>query len=67
MAHHPKTSAKNAKGESPEYAAFSDALRTVLQVSHSELQSRIEADKKMRKRKSNASASRAKGGSAKQN
>jgi hypothetical protein len=31
---------------SQEYTVFSDALRKVLQVSHSELKTRIEAEKK---------------------
>jgi hypothetical protein len=33
-----------------EYTRFEDSLRKVLQVSHSELQARIERDKQLRKR-----------------
>jgi hypothetical protein len=40
---HPKRPAKNAEGD--EYAAFSDALKKVLSVSHSELKSHIEREK----------------------
>jgi len=47
---------------SAEYQTFSSALRQVLQVSHSELQSRIEADKK-RGGKSKKPFSRAAGAS----
>jgi hypothetical protein len=32
-----------------EYTRFEDSLRRVLQVSHSELQARIERDKQLRK------------------
>jgi len=41
-----------------EYATFSGALRKVLQVSHSEIKARLDADKKKRKPK-RASASHA--------
>jgi hypothetical protein len=34
---------------SEEYTRFEDSLRKVLQVSHSELQARIERDKQLRK------------------
>jgi hypothetical protein len=48
-----------------EYATFSDALRKVLKVSHSEMQARIKADKQARKQRRqkriSARASSAKG------
>jgi hypothetical protein len=49
-----KTACKNERvrpGTPAEYKAFSDVLRKVLTVSHSELQSRIEVDKKSRQEK----------------
>jgi len=52
MAHHPKPSAKNATGE---YATFHDALKKVLSVSHSEIKSKIDAEKRKRTKKSSAS------------
>jgi len=43
---------KTAKLKStPEYERFTDALRTILRVSHSELKADIEAGKKERKRR----------------
>jgi hypothetical protein len=45
MARHPKPSAKN---ESGEYAKFSDALKKVLSVSHSEIKSKIKSAKRKR-------------------
>jgi hypothetical protein len=52
VARHPKPSAKNVQGE---YATFENALKKVLSVSHSELQSRLPK----RKRVKRSSASRA--------
>ena len=50
---------KRKPGTPAEYEAFSNVLRKVLRVSHSELQARLAADKKAKKRKSKrASASR---------
>jgi hypothetical protein len=47
-------------GTPAEYAAFSGVLKTVLQVSHSELQARLQAQKEAKKRKiKRASSSRA--------
>jgi hypothetical protein len=43
---------------SDEYTRFADALEKVLKVSPAELKARIEANKKMRARKSKTSASR---------
>ena len=50
---------KAAKKPSEEYARFTDALKRVLSVSHSEMQSRLEADKKARASKPRPSSSRA--------
>ena len=55
MANHHKRPAKNARGD--DYATFETALKQVLSVPHSEMQSRIQADK--RKRSKRVSASRA--------
>jgi len=58
--------AKRKPGTPAEYRAFTNVLSKALQVSHSELQARLKADKeaKMRKRKlSRASASRDSGAS----
>jgi hypothetical protein len=53
-------SAKKKPGTPGEYAAFSNVLKTVLQVSHSELQARLKAQKAGKKRKiRRASSSRA--------
>jgi len=38
-------------GTPGEYAAFSNVLKTVLQVSHSELQGRLKAQKEAKKRR----------------
>jgi hypothetical protein len=40
----------DSKPKTDEYATFSNALHKVLQVSHEELQARIERDKQLRKR-----------------
>ncbi len=51
--------AKRKPGTPAEYHAFSNVLRTVLRVSHSELQARLKAEKDAKKRKAKrASASR---------
>ncbi|HXR17606.1 MAG TPA: hypothetical protein VN777_15545 [Terriglobales bacterium] len=51
--------AKRKPGTPAEYEAFSNVLRKVLRVSHAELQSRLAAEKKAKKRKiKRASASR---------
>lgn len=47
MAHHPKLSAKNETGE---YANFSRALKQVLSVPRSEMQAKLDAEKRARKR-----------------
>jgi len=39
------------KPRTKEYKTFSDALRTVLSVSHSELQARLAAEKAAKRRK----------------
>jgi hypothetical protein len=50
---------KRKPGTPAEYEAFSDVMRKVLRVSHAELQARLAADKKAKKRKiKRASASR---------
>jgi len=49
-----KTACKNERarpGTPAEYEAFSDVLRKVLTVSHSELQARLEVDQKSRAQK----------------
>jgi hypothetical protein len=51
-ANHPKRSAKN---ESGEYAAFENALKTVLSVPHSKIKSKLDAEKRKRVKKSSAS------------
>ena len=56
MASHSKRSAKN---ESGEYAAFEGALKKILSVPHSEIKSKLDAEK--RKRIKRASASRVAG------
>jgi hypothetical protein len=45
------------KQQTDEYATFEQALKKVLRVSHSELQSRIEADKQARKQRRQKRAS----------
>jgi hypothetical protein len=51
--------AKRKPGTAAEYQAFTNVLGKVLQVSHSELQARLKADKEVKKRKlKHASASR---------
>jgi hypothetical protein len=52
MARHPKPSAKNATGE---YAAFENALQKVLSISHSELKSKLDAEKRKKAKRSSAS------------
>jgi hypothetical protein len=49
------------KPQTDEYATFERALKKVLQVSHTELQARIEADKQARKLRRQRRASSAKG------
>jgi hypothetical protein len=51
----PSHPAKNAKGE---YATFEDALKRVLSVPHSEIQAKLQ-DEKRKRRSRRASASRA--------
>ena len=53
---HHKRPAKNARGD--DYATFETALKQVLSVSHSEVQSRVQADKRKRRTR-RASVSRA--------
>jgi len=54
-----------SKPQTDEYATFAQALKKVLQVSHAELQTRIEADKQARKlrrqKRASSRASSAKG------
>jgi hypothetical protein len=51
--------AKRKPGTPAEYRAFTNVLGKVLQVSHSELQARLKAEKEAKKRKlKRASASR---------
>jgi len=45
----PKPSAKNATGE---YATFHNALKKVLSVSHSEIKSKLDAEKRKRTKSS---------------
>jgi len=54
VARNPKPSAKNATGE---YAAFEGALKQILSVPHSEIKSKLDAEK--RKKAKRPSASRA--------
>jgi hypothetical protein len=51
VARHPKPSAKNDAGE---YAAFEGALKKILSVPHSEIKSKLDAEKR-KKIKSSAS------------
>jgi hypothetical protein len=55
---HRKRSAKNACGD--DYATFEVALKQVLSVTHSELQSRLKADKRKIKSPSASRVSTAK-------
>jgi len=55
-ANHPKRSAKN---ESGEYAAFEGALKKVLSVPHSEIKSKLDAEKRKRTKASASRGSRA--------
>jgi hypothetical protein len=50
--HHPKPSGKNVTGE---YAAFENALKTVLSVPHSKIKSKLDAEKRKRVKRSSAS------------
>ncbi len=52
MARSARLSGKNV---SLEYAAFEDALKTVLSVPHSKLKSKLDAEKRKRIKKSSAS------------
>jgi hypothetical protein len=54
---------KRKPGTPAEYAAFSNVLKKVLSVSHSELQARLKADKeeKQQRRAAKNTASRASG------
>jgi hypothetical protein len=52
VASHPKPSAKIATGE---YAVFEDALKKVLSVPHSDIKSKLDAEKRKRIKKSSAS------------
>lgn len=45
----------SGKNVSLEYAAFEDALKTVLSVPHSKLKSKLDAEKRKRIKKSSAS------------
>jgi hypothetical protein len=59
MALHPKPSAKNETGE---YDRFENALKKVLSVPHSEIKSKIDAEKQARKQqKQRPSSGRASG------
>jgi len=56
---HLKPSAKNVSGE---YATFENALKAILSVPHSQIKSKLDAEKRKRIKKSSASrASNAKG------
>jgi hypothetical protein len=59
LKNHPKPSAKNETGE---YATFSNALKRVLSVPHSEMKAKLDAEKltRARKQKAVSRASRAK-------
>jgi len=52
VAHHPKPSAKNATGE---YAVFEGALKQILSVPHSEIKSKLDAEKRKKAKRSSAS------------
>jgi len=52
LANHPKPSAKNETGE---YAAFEGALKKILSVPHSEIKSKLNAEKRKKARRSSAS------------
>jgi len=56
VARHPEPSAKNATGE---YATFESALKKVLSVPHSELKSKLDAEKRKRVKSSASRAFRA--------
>jgi hypothetical protein len=56
MARNPKPSGKNATGE---YATFETALKKVLSVPHSELKSKLDAEKRKRTKSSASHASNA--------
>jgi hypothetical protein len=49
---------KRKPGTPAEYAAFSSVLQKVLSVSHSELQARLEAEKKEKAARKSAAVSR---------
>jgi hypothetical protein len=49
MARNPKASGKNASGQ---YATFETALKKVLSVPHSELKSKLDAEKRKRAKSS---------------
>ena len=56
MARYPKPSAKNDAGE---YATFHNALKKVLSVPHSEIKSKLDAEKRKRVKPSASRASNA--------
>ena len=56
MARNPKRSGKN---ESGEYAAFHNALKKILSVPHSEIKSKLDAEKRKRAKSSASHAANA--------
>ena len=54
----PMARTKKQPGTPEEYAAFSNVLKQVLSVSHSELQARLEAEKKEKAARKSAAVSR---------
>jgi hypothetical protein len=55
MANAAKHSKPSAKNETSEYATFENALKSVLSVSHSQLKTKLDAEKRKRTKKPSAS------------
>ena len=55
MPNHPKTSAKNTEGD---FDRFTDFMRRLVAVPHSEIKAKLDAEKRAKKRTSKASVSR---------
>jgi ribosome assembly protein YihI (activator of Der GTPase) len=58
MANRPKPSAKNVEGD---FGKFTDFMKRLVAVPHSEIKAKLDAEKRAKKRKAKTSASRASG------
>jgi hypothetical protein len=58
VANHPKSSTKNEPGD---FAKFTNFMRRLVAVPHSEIKAKLDAEKRAKARKKASSASRAEG------